>query len=532
MKKLLIIAIAAATAAAVLMMSGCAALDTLKEKLQFEETQTEAGTDEIPEEEVSNSVTVGVFGFDTFNPLTTKSETVREAMQLVYEPLFELDEQMRPVPALAESYSVSPDGRTVLINLRQGVKWHDGEEFDSYDAAYTIKNIRSGNTEYTAALSDVADHRITDNYSIQLTLKRPVPNFVALLTFPIVKYQTPLTINQSYTPVGTGPFKFDGKLSTDKMQLSAFEEYRGGRAAVDRAYIVFAPDADKYHSMFEASEIDVITSETVDLTQYMPKGGISIDTFVTDRLTFLGFNLQSEELLGSETRIGLSQMINKGDIISSVLYSHAEAVDAPINPSSYLYHTDKTIFEADDISAREHLENDGWKLNSNGNYTRLVNNSLQALSFEILVNKESAEKTGVAEKIAEYFNKLGVYAEVDAVPYETYVSRINAHQFDVFIGEYELDPNLDLTPLTASGGNYFSYSNPDTDTLIAQIGMTSDEESQKILFSQLAEVMAQDMPFVPLYYREGSVLFGAKIKSGICPSVSAFYRGSAEWSAR
>ncbi len=532
MKKQLIIALAAASAAAVLMTSGCAALDTIKERLSFEETRTDDGTEEILSEEESNSVTLGVFDFDTFNPLTTKSETVREAMQLVYEPLFELDEEMRPVPVLAESCSVSPDGITVSITLKQGVKWHDGAEFDAYDAAYTIKSIRNGYTEYTAALADVADHSVTDNYSIQLTLKRPVPNIAALLTFPIVKYQTPLTVNSAYTPIGTGPFKLDGKLSTDKMQLSAFEEYRGGRAAADRAYIVFAPDADKYRSMFEASEIDVITSETVDLTQYMPKGGISIDTFVTDRLTFLGFNLQSEELLSSETRVGLSQLINKGDIIRSVLYSHAVAVDAPINPSSYLYSTDKTVFDADEISAREHLENDGWALNSNGNYARVVNNSRQALSFKILVNEESAEKTGVAEKIAEYFNKLGVYAEVDAEPYEIYVSRINARQFDLFIGEYELSPNLDLTPLTASGGNYFSYSNPDADTLIAQIGMTSDEESQKLLFAQLADVMARDMPFVPLYYREGSVLYGAKIKSGICPSVSAFYRGSAGWSTR
>lgn len=529
MRKLLIIALAAAMLAAA---SGCDAVDKLKESLSFSQTETGVGTVENIEEETSNSITLGVVDFDTFNPLTTQSETVREAMQLIYEPLFELDGEMRIVPVLAESYSVSPDGRVISINLKQGIKWHDGAEFNAYDAAYTIKNIRNGSTTYTEVLQNVADHRITGDYSIELTLKKSVPNFAALMTFPIVKYQTPLSINASYTPIGTGPFKFDGKLGTDKMQLSAYEEYRGGRASADNAFIVFVPDAGRYRSMFEASEIDVITSDTVDLTQYMPKGGISINKFITDRFTFLGYNLSLEELLGSETRIGLSQIIDKGDIISSVLYSHAVAVDAPINPSSYLYHTDKTIFTADDISAHDHLENDGWKPNSSGNYARTVNNKNQILSFEILTNEESAEKTGVAAKIAEYFNKFGIEATVDAVPYDQYISRINAKDFDMFIGEIELSGNLDLSALTSLEGNYFAYQNGDVDTLIAQIGMTPNEEEQKLLFEQLADIIDRDMPFVPLYYREGSVLSGAKIKSGINPSVSTFYRGCGQWSTK
>lgn len=529
MRKILIIALIAAI---LLGVSGCDAVDRFMESFSVPETEIDIDTSETADAEVSNSITVGVFDFDTFNPLTTNSVTVRDAMQLVFEPLFELDEQMRIVPALAENYSVSLDGRTVSINLKQGIKWHDGNDFNAYDVAYTIKNIRNGNTTYTELMENVADHRITDTYSLEIKLKKSVPNFAALLTFPIVQYQTPIIISSTYTPIGTGPFKFDGKLSTDKMQLSAYEEYRDGRAAADKAFIVFAPDSDRYHSMFEASEIDVITSDTVDLTQYMPKGGIKINKFVTDRFTFLGYNTESEKLLGSETRIGISKFINKDDIISSVLYSHAVAVDAPINPSSYLYHTDKTVFAADDIAAREHLENDGWKLNSDGNYTRMVNNKRQSLYFKILTSEENSEKVGTAKKIAEQLNKFGVGAEVEAVPYEQYISRINSKDFDVFIGEIELGANLDISPLTSASGNYFSYRNTDADTLIAQIGMTSGEDDQKLLFEQLAAVVARDMPFVPLYYREGSVLTGAKIKSGINPSVSMFYRDCEKWSTK
>ncbi|MCC8169085.1 MAG: peptide ABC transporter substrate-binding protein [Oscillospiraceae bacterium] len=529
MKKILTILFAVSLAFGI---SGCDAVDRIKDSLAIgQESGGEVET-VIHEEEISNSISLGVLDYDTFNPLTTESETVREAMQLVYEPLFELDGEMRIIPVLAESYSVSADGRTVTVNLKSGIKWHDGSDFNAYDVAYTIKSIRNGSTTYTDALSDVVDHRITGDYSIEITLRNPVPNFAALLTFPIVQYQTPLTVSSKYTPVGTGPFKFDGKLGTDKMQFSANDEYREGRPAADNAYIVFIPDLDKYHSMFEASEIDVMTSNMVDLTQYMPKGGVSVSKFVTNKLTFLGYNFQNDIFAGSATRIGLSQFIDKDDIISSVLYSHASPVDIPINPSSYLYSYDKTVFNSDEISAMEYLEKDGWSINNSGIYTRNRNNQKQTFDVKLLTNGESVEKVGVANKVAEYFTKFGVEVTVEAVDYDEYLKRIEAKDFDMFIGEIELGSNLDLSPLIKSSWNYFTYQNTDVDTLITQLGMTVDEEEQKLLFDQLADTLMNNMPFVPLYYREGCVLAGSKIKTGIDPSVSSFYRGCEQWSTR
>lgn len=529
MKKFLIVLLAISV---LFLAAGCDAIDRIKNTIASEQKNIDETDTEIPETEKSNSINVGVLDFDTFNPLTTESETVREAMQLVYEPLFELDSKMQIVPVLAEDYALSPDGRTLTINLKSGIKWHDGSDFNAYDAAYTIKNIRNGSTTYTDVLSNVADYRITDDYSIEITLRSPVPNFAALLTFPIVKYQTAMTKSSTYTPIGTGPFKFDGKLSTDKMQLSAYEEYRDGRPEADNAYIVFIPDLEKYHTMFEASEIDVITSNMVDLTQYMPKGGVTINKFVTNKLTFLGYNFHTSALWGNETRIGLSELINKDDIISSVIYSHGFPVDVPINPSSYLYSSDKTVFNADEISAKEHIENDGWSINSSGDYERIFNNQKQTLKLRLLTNGESAEKVGVANKIAEYFEKMGIGVVVEAESYDQYVKRIDAKDFDMFIGEIELGDNMDLSPLVKSSWNYFTYQNSDVDTLIAQLGMTTNEEEQKLLFEQLADIMLEDMPFVPLYYREGSVLSGSKIKTGIEPSVSTFYRDCEKWSMK
>ncbi len=529
MKKILISLLVSAM---VMTFAGCDYIDnavsSIKEVFSAEQ---EPNTEENQNAEgnVSNCINVGVIDFDTFNPLTTESQTVREAMQFVYEPLFTVDENLRTQPVLAEDYALSPDGRKITINLKQGIKWHDGSDFNAYDAAYTFKAIRNGSTTYTNSLINVADYRILDDYQLEITLKAPVLNFVNLLTFPIMKYQTTMNKSSVYTPVGTGPFKFDGKLSTDKMQFSANEEYRDGRPAADKAFIVFIPDRDKYCSMFEASEIDVITSSMVDLTQYMPKGGVTINKFNSNKLIYLGYNLNVPKLSGVETRIGLSEFINKEDIVSSVIYSHGTPVDVPINPSSYLYCTGRTSFGADEISAVDHLKNDKWELNSSGTYARNDGGTSQTLNLKLLTDSQSSDKLAAARKISEYFKKFGINVTVEAEMTDKYLSRIESRDFDMFIGEAQIQSNMDLSSLINPYTNYFSYRNGDVDTLLAQLGMTANEEEQKLLMSQLAGVLLRDMPFTPLYFKEDCVLSSSKIKTGIAPSVGTFYRNCASW---
>ena len=515
-----------------LSLTGCAVVDDVKNTLS--EMVNPQATEEPRQEEaaINNTINIGVYDFDTFNPLKTESQTVRDCMQLVYEPLFSLDENMRIVPVLAENYSVSPDGRQILIKLKEGVLWHDGSTFDAYDAAYTIRRIRQGDTAYTDALSLVSNHGVVDDYSIRIDLRYSVPNFAALLTFPIVKYQTEMRVDDSYPPVGTGPFKFDGQITKNRFRMSAFEEYRDGRAQLDNVFIERVPDADKYRSMFEASEIDVMTSEMVDLTKYMPKGNINVHDFISNKLTFLGYNLTNSLFMGNETRMGLAEYINKEEIVTSILYSHGEAVNIPMNPSSYLYYDDNKDFTGNVSEGEPHLANDGWTRSEDGNYSRERNGRYETLRFKLLTNKDSEEKMQIAAKIAEDFNKYGILVTVDAQPYDIYMQMVNAKNYDAFLGETELGSNMDLSPLVSSSGNYFSYGNPAVDTVIGQLGMTQDEGEQRELFRQLGDTMRTDMPFVPIFYRKESVLAGASIKSGISPSVSAYYRNSALWSKK
>lgn len=510
-------------------MAGCDLFEKMNEVIVGEAGITNDGGSSA---EVSNSISVGILDFDTFNPLLTKSETVKECMQFVYEPLFMLNEKMQVVPVLAESYSVSADGRTININLKNNIMWQDGSNFTAYDAAYTIKNIRSGVTTYTEALSNVADYMATGDYSLQIVLNYAVPDFVALLTFPIVKYQSDMKMNTNYIPMGTGPFKYEAQMSTGKLSFSAFENFHNGRANIDNIYVYTVPDLQKYESMFEASEIDIITGETVDLSEYTPRGSARNNEYITNKMTFVGYNCQNKLLYGSETRRGLSKLIDKDSIVNSTIYSRGVACDIPINPSSIYYYDTNSKFKKDELLAQQHLGNDGWGIDRDGKYIRTINGERQTLGFEILTNSDSSEKVNIANKISDSMNEFGIPSVVEALPYDEYMAKINSKDYDIMIGEIELAPNLDLTTLVSSTDNYFSYYNPDLDMLVSQMGMTHDEEQMKSLFRQYGDIFISDMPFSVLFFRKGNVISGSKIKSEVIPSIGRMYSNVETWSVK
>ncbi len=536
MRKLIITAALAVSAA---MLSACTAGDAARENINgiIEQVKGLSATEEPHETaasvepvEQSNTFNIGITGIDTWNPLKTKNELIKEAMQLVYDPLFEINENHIAVPVLATDYSVSPDGKTVDVNLKEGVLWQDGGKFDAYDVAYTVNAILSGATEYGGQLSDVVSCKVVNALTVRFYLGRSVPDFVSLLTFPVVRYQTDMNAGVSAKPVGTGPYSFYGKISTDKYMLTAYDSYHNGRAGIDAVYMISAPSREKYVLMLEANEIDTATDQSIDLGEGMPKGNLSMTSYISDKMTYLGFNMSSSVLENAATRRGIGHLIDKSGIVSSITYSQAEAVDVAINPSSYLYYDTEKNFGSKYEEAYTEFESGGWGRQEKG-FTRSVGGAEQRLSVRLLVNSDDSVKLSTARSIKNTLEKYGVVVELDEQPYDMYAAKIAAKDFDAFIGEVQLNANNDLTPLTGAG-NDFGYSNPDVDTIIAQSGMTADTAERQQLFISLGEKVRSDAPFEPLYFAKGSLISSSKIKSGIVPTASSYYRAVNVWSVK
>ena len=514
----------------VLSASGCSAvtewIDEQKSRLFPDETVTE----EENAADKPNVINAGIYEFDTFNPLITQSQSVREAMELVYEPLYTLDGEMRAVPVLAESAQKSADGRTITVNIKQGVTWHDGAPLTATDVAYTFKMIRSGVTNYTSNLANVADYTMLDDYIIQITLSHGSPKFESMLTFPIVRYQTDMSVNPRYIPNGTGPFCYGSQTSVDEIYFGSFENYHGGRAAIDSMKLHIADTYERYMTMLEASEIDFSSGDIVDLMTYMPKGSLKLHDYPENRMVYLGFNMRNEVLSGSLTRKGIAELIDRENIVDSVIFSRGTASEIPINPASYLYYGGNVNFKADELQANSLLGDDGWGPDMDGRFIRKVNGTEQSITLELLANSDSAEQSNVAEAVAAHMNRFGLVITVTKLPYDEFISRITSGSYDMFIGEINVPANMELTQITSASGNYFAYNNPELDTIMAQMGMAASDEELKELFQQYSEIVLNDMPFSVIYYRKGSLISSANVTSGINPTYTWLYNNCSTWS--
>ena len=174
-----------------------------------------------------SAINLAIDSLDTLNPIFTKSKSVSDCMQLIFEPLFTFDEAFNPINVLAQSLTPSADFKSYTLKLYEGIMWHDGTPLTANDVRHTINLIRYNDSRYTSMLKYITNVSVADNYTLVITLPRPVCNFSALLSFPIVKSNTSADNLSEYIPIGTGAFKYSSKSGAGKICLSANENYSG-----------------------------------------------------------------------------------------------------------------------------------------------------------------------------------------------------------------------------------------------------------------------------------------------------------------
>lgn len=475
----------------------------------------------------TSALNIPVYSVDTFEPIVTKSSSVSDAMRLVYEPLFEQDENLRAVGVLADGYSVSADGLTVEVRLKSGVKWHDGTQFTASDVDYTVNAIRNGDSVYKGYLSDVVSSSKSGNKYV-FRLSRPIPNFTSMLTFPIIKKGTTLEIDADYIPMGTGPYKYAGKSAAKKIKLAANDDWHGGDVGIKNVCLCELKDKQTAVAAFEANEVSCITGKTIDLNKYTPKGKITTVDYVSNKMVYLGVNFYKQILWGKSTRQALGYMINKEELAEKQAYERAVAVDVPVNPSAWYYDTGSKVYFCDNNMVHDLLIADGWS-KADWGYTRSINDASVSLKLEILVNAESAEKVEIANAVARYLSENEVVAEVKAVPYAEYVNLINAKQFDLFIGEIVMPNNMDPTFLVGSGGNYFTYSNAYMDSIISDMAKSQTDDGVKSAYAEFGKLFNDEIPFIPLFFRKESIIFDDEVSGEIKPTFTDVYGGITRW---
>lgn len=459
-------------------------------------------------------------------PTENVSESSAEILRLIYESLFDFDESLNPISSLADDFTLlSPT--QYEISLKTGIKWHDGTDFGADDVIYTINALKDSESIFANDVKKIKKAEAVSKMKLIFTLTEPTANFIGLLAFPIVKRDT--KPDADFVPVGTGPYKFSEK-KNNTYYFVKNEEWHNGEASDKKISVTFLKDKESAVYAFEANEADVISSSLMDLTKNTPRGQTLIQDYISNKLTFLGMNNAEGILSQPEIRKAISYLIDKNEIIRNYLYGRGQAAVIPVYPKAWFYDAMSDVVE---ISPENNyldflLNQNGW-FKKDGIYVKDFGSYESKLTLSILTNRDNSEKMAVAQSIAKTLMNSGIIVKVFALPYDKYLGRVKNRDFSMFIGEINMNKNMDPSTLVKSGSNYFSYQSEEMDSILEEMGSAADNEQLIQCYGEFSRLFLQDMPFVPLFFRKEALIASSELAGFGMPNYYGTFRNIENW---
>lgn len=494
-----------------------------------QQQNSEPEQEQTPIAAEGGTLSVGVYNFDTYNPIATQSQSMTQASAFLYDGLMRKNSDYTMSPCLAQSYTVSDNGLVYTFSLRQDVTWHDGSGFDANDVDYTIKMIQElDNSPYKERFALVANTRRADKYTYVITLQEANAGFINLMDFPIIKNGTDCIEGlKEYIPVGTGPYQYTPSDMSRSLRLVRNEDYTAGeKPLIAEVIIKQVPDKASLTTALEVREVSAVPFTAQDLMSYNPKGNLYTVSYPNNTLTFLGINTTKAALADARVRRALSYAIGREEIEQNIMFGRGESVHVPVAPNSYLYKDIYSLEESAD-RATELLTEAGYSPGEDG--VRVHTGTGEALRFNLLVNNDNERRTAIAEKIKTDLQKIGAEVTVESVPFDEYERRVGTGDYDVFLGEVKIGTDLDLSMFAGQNARYSVYASERIDSLLWNCKNAVTQETFAQTYQELEEAFLEEMPIISLFMGMDAMMLNSTVQGVEMPAAGSVFADTAGW---
>ncbi|NQV46449.1 MAG: ABC transporter substrate-binding protein [Rhodospirillaceae bacterium] len=460
-----------------------------------------------------------------FNPsLYTSGTTFDASSKNIFNRLSEFKRgTTQIVPGLAESWTVSNDGMTVVFKLRKGVKFHTtknftpSRDFNAEDVLYTFERqwktdhpyhkISGGAYEYFNGMSmpDLLKNIvIIDPLTIRFDLARPEAPFIANMAMDfasilsaeyadaMMKAGTPDMADQE--PVGTGPFQLVDYQKDAVIRYKAHPDYWEGKAPIDNLVFSITPDASVRYQKLKAGECHIMPYPNPSDIEAMKKDSdINLMSQEGLNVGYLAYNTEKKPFDDVRVRKALNMAINKAAIIDAVFQGAGKAATNPIPPTIWSYNN-ATKDDAYDPAAAK-------KLLADAGVSGLKTN-IWAMPVQRPYNPNARR---MAELIQADWAKVGVEAEIVSFEWGEYLKRSKAGEHDsVLLGWTgdNGDPDNFLAVLlgcdAVGGSNRARWCYKPFEDLIQAAKVTSNVAERTRLYEEAQIVFKEQAPWATI----------------------------------
>ncbi len=477
-------------------------------------------------------IVVGIAsGPNDLDPRFGTDDASDRMQRLLFDNFMELDEHLRVVPKLADSFE-HPDPLTYVARVRQGVRFHDGRELTAADVAFTFGQFldpafvspRKGGYQQLESVT------ATDSRTVVFKLRQPFSSFPINLMMPIVEQGASPTLRER--PIGTGPYRFVRYLVDDRVELEANPEYWGG-APVNRGLIIrIVPDDVMRGLELRKGTLDLVVNDTApDIVSQM-RGDERLQVVEAPGVDYqyMGVNARDPYLSNRLVRQAIACAIDRDAIVKHLRRGLATPAAGMLPELSWAALPHEDGFPYDPERARSLLDQAGYAdPDGAGPAARF------RLTLKVSNNEFNRLQSTV---IQENLRAVGIDLDVRTYEFATLYADVIAGNFQLFTLQWTsgalADPDIlrrvfHCEQAPPAGFNRGRYCNPELDRALAEADATEDLEARRQAYAHVQRLVAQDVPYVSLWHKT-NVAVGQRSLSGITLSPTAdfsFLRGVA-----
>ncbi|MBI5302525.1 MAG: hypothetical protein HY868_10330 [Chloroflexi bacterium] len=477
-----------------------------------------------------SAVTSDAVGFHPY--LTTDPVSAEYQSRVFASGLFRRDPQsLQFVPNMANTWTVSDDGKTFTFDLRRDMKWSDGKPITAHDFAWTFEqaNRPQNNYPYRASFESIASFVAKDDYTLVTTLKQ-----TACVGLELADPVTPLPkhIWEKYSwsdpaknPEILKPSVVSGRFTVKQWQRDTQIEFTRndafwrGASNLDGEIVRVVPDPTTQLQLLKSGELDVVPLQISDVAEAKKSDTLKLYQWnsAAAAWNFVGVNLRRAFLQDVAMRRALAYAMPRQDIADKVFAGLQKPLASFIAPANPFYNPGVAPYEYNIARARDTLAQAGYRFDASGKL--LGKDGKPAPRLKIMVNTDNRPREDTSLMLQAELKKIGVESDVTGLDFQLYLEYLKKPPFDYdlyLLGwRGTIDPHWSsqlwseaAIPDVNTGG----YINKQVEALYAKANAAPcDLDARKQTYHEIQKIVGDDAPYLFLTYTPGWLFLNKRV---------------------
>jgi peptide/nickel transport system substrate-binding protein len=439
--------------------------------------------------------------------ITTQNQLVAPK---IYSGLLTYGFDLKPLPNLATSWDISPDGLTYTFHLAKNAKWHDGEPFTADDVIFTTRDmLPEVHARARVNFSQVASVEAPDPHTVVFRLKTPYPGFI----YAFETSSAPMMPKHIYAgtdyrnnpanarPIGTGPFRFKEWQRGSIIRMERNPDYfKPGLPYLDGINFVVIPDGAQRLIALESGQVHLASSSDIefnDVPRLRSLPQIQVETrgyeFLAP-LSWLEMNNKRKPMDDKRFRQAVMYALDREFIRDKIFYGLARTPTGPINSVVTFYDGNVKRYALDRKKSEALLDEMGLKRGPDGIRVKL----------ELNPSPVSQTWMRLVQYTKQALRQVGIDVTIRNMDQASSVASMGNHDFDMcFVTNTAFgDPAIGVARSYITSNirkgvpftNTCQYSNPRVDELFDAAAKSNDRNERQRLYTEVQQILAEDVP--------------------------------------